>query len=136
LILVQIAPDHLAREALQRVKEKTKDRWTPEYVSDCITGSYEGMRRASATLYSLRDPDHIAYIVVEVLRGYEVTLNIWIVEGSRGLRSVAEIVALFDDLARSVGATHWKWESPRKGWARHLRRFITSERKVYERKVP
>ncbi len=136
MILVPIAPDHQVREALLRVKEETGERWTPEYVSDCINGSYRGMRRASAVLYSLRDPDHKAYIVAEVLRGYEVVLNLWIVEGSRGVRSVAEVVSLFDDLARTCGATHWKWESPRPGWARYLRRFITSERKVYERKVP
>ena len=83
----------------------------------------------------LHDGERVAHVVVERLQGYEVVLNIWIAEGSRGT-SVAEVVRLFDDLAKSCGATHWKWESPRPGWARYLRKFITSERKVYERKVP
>ena len=130
MLLVQIEPDHLAREALGRCKKKCRERWEVDYVVQYINDGHAG-------LFAMVDEGkRVAHIVVERLVSFEVTLNVWIAVGSRGSGTVGDVVDLFDGLARSVGAAHWKWESPRMGWAKMLEPYITAERKVYERKVP
>lgn len=79
--------------------------------------------------------EHLAWMVVEAY-GEPLILNVWILEGWPGIENRAEMIALIDDLAREVGAKSWKLESPRKGWARMLRGYITRTRTVYERDVP
>lgn len=79
---------------------------------------------------------HVAFLICEMHSGHENVLNIWCMEGSPGIRKRDEMVRLIDELARDSGAVFWKLESPRKGWAKVLRGFVTNTRTVYERKIP
>ena len=107
LIPAVVSPEVI--RALERVKEKTGDRWTVPFVLSCIEKGFAG-------LYEIRDKDHIAWIVVERMDQGEVWMNLWIMEG-KGLEKGREIYPLLDDLARSIGASRWRCTG-REGWGR------------------
>lgn len=114
--------------SLQRVKDKTGERWTPPFVLRQIQEGKAGLFRFH------EDGRHLAYMVVERLEGYEVSLNVWILEGSPGLDKAQALVSLIDNLARSVGARVWKFTG-RKGWARLLEGYTRPVATVYEREI-
>lgn len=118
-----VTPDVI--RALERVKAKTRDRWTVSFVLSCIEKGFAG-------LYAIRELEsHIAWMVVERMDQGEVWMNVWILESQDGthLDRAEDIFPLIDDLARSIGAASWRCTG-RKGWAKWLKPVAT----VYERK--
>lgn len=114
-----ITPD--VTKALQRIKEKTGEKWTPEFVLAAI-------REGRAGLFEIVELEHIAWMVVERMdQGGEVWMNVWALEGE-GLERAEAIFPLIDDLAKSIGAQSWKCTG-RKGWGKWLRPVAT----VFER---
>lgn len=115
---------------LQRAKEKTGARWTPEYIRDAIL-----LQHACAFRFT-EGGVHRGYLIVERISTFEVTLNCWVLVGDFGpdaIDRVDEIVALIDQLARDVGATRWRLETPRDGWQRVLHAHASRVLTVYER---
>lgn len=129
MILVPALPDADLVRALNRVKRRTGERWSPEFVIGRIhAGQAQSFRFDSGD-------EHLAWMVVEAY-GEPLTLNIWVLEGWPGIENRNAMVRLIDELALSIGAKTWKMESPRKGWARMLRGYVSRTRTVYERDVP
>ena len=132
MILSPIDSAHLIwphlEASLERVIQKTGERWTPPFVLRQIQDKKAGLFRFH------EDGRHLAYMVVERLTGYETVLNVWILEGSPGLDKAGEMVGLIDALAKDVGASHWKFTG-RKGWGRLLRKYCNPVATVYERKT-
>ena len=129
MILIPAVPDSDLRRALERVKRVTGERWTADFVIQRIrSGEAQSFRFDNGI-------EHLAWMVVEAY-GEPLVMNVWILEGWPGIENREEMIALIDDLARSIKAKFWKLESPRKGWARMLRGYITRTRTVYERDVP
>lgn len=122
--LVPESPSPEVYRALQRIKEKTGEKWTPDFLLAAIDD-----RRAG--LFAIRDGEtHIAWMVCERIdQGDGVVMNVWALEGE-GLEYAERIFLLIDDLARSIGAVSWKCTG-RKGWAKWLKPVAT----VYEREV-
>jgi hypothetical protein len=109
--------------SLQRVKDKTGERWSPVFVLKRI-------QEGAAALFRFSDNGrHIAYMVCERYDQGEVWMNVWIVEGA-GLEMFDECLPLVDGLAKSIGATSWRCTG-RKGWAKFLKPVAT----VYEREL-
>jgi hypothetical protein len=113
--------------SLWRVKRTTGERWSVDFVIDRIQSGDAGLFEFIA------DDNRIAVMVVEGPYGSPPVMNVWILEGLSCVGNRDEMIALIDDLARSIGAKSWKLESPRRGWARMLRGYITRTRTVYER---
>ena len=110
-------------ESFQRIKDKTKERWSPAFVLDRIASQYAGLFHIND------DGDHIAWMVVERYeQGESPWLNVWLLEGE-GIERAQEILPLIDDLARSVGCVAWRCTG-RKGWESIGLRPIAT---VYER---
>ena len=129
MILIPAEPNSDLVRALERVKLRTGERWTPEFVISRIeSGDAKAFRFDSGD-------EHLAWMVCEAY-GEPLVLNVWILEGWPGVENRAAIVARIDELASLIGAKTWKWESPRRGWARVLRGYVTRTRTVYERDVP
>ena len=117
-----ITPD--VTRALQRIKEKTGEKWTPEFVLAAIREQRAGLFR----IYDGYTP--LAYMVVERMdQGGDVWMNVWALEG-QGLEHAEAIFPLIDDLAKSIGARSWKCTG-RKGWAKWLKPVAV----VYEREL-
>lgn len=113
--------------SLNRVREKTGERWTPAYVFSRIVDGRAGLFRLH------EEGRHLAYVVVERLDGYEVALNVWIVEGDGMTKEVVgAFVQLMDELTKRVGASLWKLTG-RKGWGRALAGYVKPVATVYER---
>ena len=109
--------------ALQRVKDKTGERWTLPFVFDRIASGNAGLFRFH------EDGKHFGYMVVERYDQGEVWMNVWILEGE-GLDRFDECLPLVDDLAKSIGAASWRCTG-RKGWAKFLKPVAT----VFEREL-
>ena len=115
--------------SLNRVIEKTGERWTPSYVLKQIQEGKAGLFRFH------EDGKHIAYLLCERLEGYEVTLNLWVLEGDGLSRArIREGVRLIDGLAKAVGASAVKLTG-RGGWERALRGYFKPVATVYERRL-
>jgi hypothetical protein len=126
LILIPALPDSDLVRALERVKRKTGERWTVGFV-------LERIRHGDAHAFRFDDgTEHLAWMVCEAY-GEPLVMNVWILEGWPGIENRDAMVRLIDKLALSIGAKTWKLESPRKGWARMLRGYVTRTRTVYER---
>lgn len=121
---------HLA-DALERVRERGA-RWPVEFVKGEIDGS------RAAVFRFIRDGKHLAYMVVERVDSFDVSLNVWAFagdfEGDHSPQLIDEVTALIDQLARNVGACRWKAEG-REGWGRVLRDRASRSFTVYERDV-
>jgi hypothetical protein len=129
LILIPALPDSDLVRAIERVKRKTGERWSADFVIRKI-------RNGEAQAFRFDDgTEHLAWMVVEAY-GDPRIMNVWILEGWPGIENRDRMVRLIDELATSIGAKKWKMESPRKGWARMLRGYITRTRTVYERDLP
>lgn len=113
----------IVETALQRVKEKTGEKWTPAFVMSRITSGQAGLFRFTD------DGNHVAWMVVERYDQGETWMNVWIVEGE-GLERGLECMALVDTLARQIGASSWRCTG-RKGWGKAL--GIKPVATVYER---
>ena len=110
--------------SLQRVKDKTGDRWTVPFVLGRIAESKAGLFRFHD------DGEHLAFMVVQrIEEGESPWMNIWILEGD-GLNRFEECLPLVDGLAKSIGAVAWRCTG-RKGWAKYLKPIAT----VYEREL-
>ena len=129
MILIPALPDSDLVRAIERVKRKTGERWSADFVIRKI-------RNGEAQAFRFDDgTEHLAWMVVEAY-GDPRIMNVWILEGWPGIENRDRMVRLIDELATSIGAKKWKMESPRKGWARMLRGYITRTRTVYERDLP
>lgn len=115
------------RQSLLRVKEKTGQLWTPEFIRSRIESGHAG-------LFEFVDGKRLAFLVVERYeQGAEPWANVWVIEGSPGLGRAEEMVRLVDGLMRCNGIKRWRFTG-RKGWGRllGLRPIAT----VFERAVP
>ena len=102
----------IVETALQRVKEKTGERWTPAFVMSRITSGQAGLFRFTD------DDNHVAWMVVEKYDQGEAWMNVWIVEGE-GLERGLECMALVDTLCKQIGASSWRCTG-RNGWGKAL----------------
>lgn len=110
--------------SLQRVKDKTRDRWTVPFLLGRIQTGQAGLFRFHD------DGEHMAFMVVERYdQGEAPWMNVWILEGD-GLDRFDECLPLVDLLARQIGATAWRCTG-RRGWAKWLKPIAT----VYEREL-
>lgn len=107
--------------SFQRVKEKTRDRWTVPFVLGRIQSGEAGL------FHFTDDGKHLGYMVCERYDQGEVWMNVWILEGE-GLDRFNECLPLVDGLAKSIGASSWRCTG-RRGWAKFLKPIAT----VYER---
>ena len=95
--------------SFQRVKDKTGERWTPNFVMSRIQAGHAGLFRIHD------DGKHIAYMVVErYAQGESPWMNVWILEG-KGLHKAPEILPAIDELAKGIGAVAWRCTG-RRGW--------------------
>ncbi len=122
LVPAVVTPDVIT--ALQRIKEKTGEKWTPDFVLAAV-------REGRAGLFGIYNVDTLlAYMVCERMdQGDGVWMNVWCVEGA-GLEHMQSLIPLVDELARSIGARSWR-ATGRKGWSKWLKPVAT----VYEREV-
>lgn len=116
--------------ALQRIKEKTGEKWSPEFVLAAV-------REGRAGLFEIVELEHIAWMVCERMdQGGGVWMNVWCVEGD-GLESIDSIMPLIDEVANSIGAVRdgkpvWRCTG-RKGWERASKGALKPVAVVYER---
>lgn len=123
MILTPCAWSEEVERSIQRVKDKTGDRWTVPFVLARIQAGMAG-------LFELRDKKHIAYIVLERYeQGEAPWMNVWILEGA-GLEYAQEVIPLIDGVCKEIGCVAWRCTG-RKGWAKFLKPVAT----VYEREV-
>jgi hypothetical protein len=115
--------------SLSRVKRKCRELWSSKFVRDKV-------RRGDAGLFEfMQDGRRVALMVVERYdQGDAPWMNVWILEGSPGIERTADMVALIDGLARSIGAGVWRFTG-RIGWSRVLRRYAKPVAVAYERKL-
>lgn len=114
--------DEEVRKSLKRVKEKTGEPWSPEFVMKSIEAGHSG-------LFHFWDDGHLAFMVVEKMwQGEKAWMNVWIVEGE-GLEKAEEALPLIDDLAKWLGCDSWRCTG-RKGWERIGLKPVAT---VYER---
>ena len=116
----------LVEPALERVKAKTGESWTPSFV-------LERIQSGNAGLFEFRGDSHIGWMVVErYAQGDEPWMNVWILEGNGLDEFGKDCLPLVDDLARKMGASTWRCTG-RKGWGKAfgLRPIAT----VYEREL-
>lgn len=110
------SPHHVwpvVEKALERVREKTGERWTPPFVLARILNQEAGLFRFTD------DGDHVAWMVAERYeQGEAPWLHVWILEGE-GLEHSAQAIALIDALAGNVGCMVWRLTG-RKGWGKVL----------------
>ena len=110
-------------QALWRVKEKTGEKWEPNFVAARIQAGQAG-------LFEFKDDGHLAWMVVERYDQGEVWMNVWILEGE-GLDRMQEAIPLIDLLAKQIGASSWRFTG-RKGWGGMGFKPIAT---VYEREL-
>lgn len=111
--------------SLQRVKDKTGERWAPSFVLGRLNSG-------GAKLFRVHGDGTSGFMVCEIYaQGERPWLNLWILEGA-GLnrKNAGELLARVDELARRVGCVAWRCTG-RKGWAKFLRPIA----QVYEREV-
>lgn len=126
--LVPVDSPHLiwpvVESALERVKQKTRAKWTTDFVFNRVMSGNAGLFRF------VENGQHLGWMVVERYDQGEVWMNVWVLEG-KGLERADECMPLIDLLARQIGATSWQCTG-RKGWqAIGLKPVAT----VYERKL-
>ena len=133
MILSPIDSAHLIwphlEASLQRVKDKTGDRWSTNFVLSKI-------QSGNAGLFRFHDRGtHIAYAVVERYdQGEKPWMNVWILEGDIGAPRARDVVQCLDELAKSVGAKVWRFTG-RKGWGKALGEMVKPIATVYEREI-
>ena len=114
------------RQSLLRVKEKTGELWTPEFIRSRIESGHAG-------LFEFIEEARLAFLVVERYdQGEEPWANVWVIEGSPGLGRAEEMVRLVDGLMRCNGISRWRFTG-RKGWGRLL--GLKPVAVVFEREV-
>lgn len=122
LLPVNLLDDEV-RKSISRVRERSKERWSVEFVIQSIEAGNSG-------LFHFWDDGHIAFMVVEKYsQGDRPWMNVWILEGA-GLDRIKDALPLIDGLARSIGCVAWR-ATGRKGWGRWLKPIAT----VYEREI-
>lgn len=119
------------REGLERVKNRSKERWLVEDV-------YTAIRTKRSTLYIARDDNRqIGFFVAEMSIepfSNEPVLFIWTLFGPNTLSYMDTCIEYFDQLAHSIGAKRIRFTG-RKGWQKVLKGRFQAVRIIYEKEL-